>query len=82
MNITDALDAQRVARLREIRAQAENLNSPDLIALAVRHCQSQADLARLSGLTTNTITAIKKGQPLNQSSRNAILWAIARSLGI
>lgn len=82
MTNTEALDAQRVAKLREVRAEAETASGPDLIALAVRHCQSQAELSRLSGLTQNTITAIKRGQALNASTRSAILWAIARSMGL
>jgi hypothetical protein len=52
----------------------------DLIAFAIAKTMgTQADLARLTGLTPNTITAIKRGKRATAAQRSAILWAIFRS---
>lgn len=81
MNDARWISAQ-VKTLRATSSQAEALDGPALIALAVMHTQSQADLSRLSGITPNTLTAIKQGKRPTAAHRAAILWAIARALGI
>ena len=79
----DQLDAQRVAAIRQLARDAEPLAGPDLLALILARCHlSQADLARLSGITANTLTAIKQGQRLSASTRSALLWGAARALGL
>lgn len=64
-----ALEAH--ARLTPIR------NGGAFIAEALRMIvDTQAELARLSGLTPNTITAIKQGKRPTAAQRAAISWAI------
>lgn len=73
-------------RIRFIREDVQRLtdapDGPSLIALAARMASTQADLARLSGLTANTVTAIKKGKRPTAAQRAAIYWAIAKAGGL
>jgi len=79
---TAARAEKTLSDLRDVARRSEQLDGPALIGLAVTHTQTQADLARLSGLTGNTITAIKRGKRPSAAQRSAILWAIARATGI
>lgn len=73
-------------RIRFIREDVQKLtNAPDgpaLIGLAASMVSTQADLARLSGLTGNTITAIKRGKRPTAAQRAAIYWAVAKAGGL
>lgn len=52
----------------------------DLIAMAVAAiCDTQAELARLSGLTDNTLRAIKQGRTrATKAQRAALCWAVVK----
>lgn len=84
MNSTDrrrehlADAAERALRARE---EWRNLTGPELIQAATAAIMdTQATLARLSGMTPNTITALKQGKRPTAAQRAAILWAVfARS---
>lgn len=71
-----------LTEIRDVTERAALMSGPDLIAEAVKHASSQANLARLSGVTANTISTIKSGQEPSLATRNAILWGIARALGL
>lgn len=79
----DATLAQRVRHLREdVQRMTDAPDGPSLIGLAVAFTSTQADLARLSGLTGNTITALKRGKRPTAAQRAAIYWAVAKARGI
>ena len=81
MTSPDWTSAQ-VEHLRAAARAAETADGPGIVALGVSYTQSQADLARMSGITPNTLTTIKRGKRPTAAHRAAILWAIARALGI
>lgn len=58
--------------------EVANATGPELIDYAkwATYGMTQADLARVSGLTPNTITALNKGKRPTAAQRSAILWAI------
>lgn len=70
--------AERALRARE---EWRNLSGPELIEAATTAIMdTQATLARLSGMTPNTITKLKQGKRPTAAQRAAILWAVfARS---
>ncbi len=69
-------------RALEARDNFRRLTGPELINAATSAIMdTQAELARLSGMTANTITALKQGKRPTAAQRAAILWAVfARSL--
>lgn len=84
-------DNEARAALRSLRAiqqtaeAARQMDGAALIAFCktIRGGQmTQADIARGSGLTPNTITALAHGKKPTAAQRAAIMWAIARALGI
>jgi len=76
---------ERLARAAEralaAREEWRNLTGPELVKAATAAIMdTQATLARLSGMTPNTITALKQGKRPTAAQRAAILWAVfARS---
>lgn len=78
-----SVDTGHVTDLRRIIDKAARTDGPGLIELASHGMmQNQADLARASGLTANTITAIKRGKRPTAAQRAAIYWAIAVRLNL
>ena len=76
-------DPPRIDQLRNLARQAESMDGPQLLDAALQAAPlTQADLARLSGLTQNTITAFRKGKRPSAAQRSAILWGIARAYGL
>lgn len=78
----DAIEAQRVALIREAARIAERLDGPELLAYAMKFCHSQAEVARVSGITENTLTALKQGKRPSPAQRAALMWGIARTMGL
>lgn len=84
----EQIEAEALAgKARAIRAEVDRLRATidpaRFIALAASMTYgTQADLARLSGLTANTITAIKQGKRPTAAQRAAIYWAIAEAQGL
>lgn len=71
-NLADA--AERALRARQ---NWHNLPGPALIEAATGTIMdTQATLARLSGMTPNTITALKQGKRPTAAQRAAIYWAV------
>lgn len=69
--------AAAAMRALEARDQFRSLSGPALITLATAMiADTQATLARLSGLTPNTITALKQGKRPTAAQRAAIAWAV------
>jgi hypothetical protein len=69
--------------LRDLEAKIQTLSGPDLIAEAMKFSLSrQTDLARHSGLTPNTITALKQGKRPTAAQRAAIMWASVKLAGV
>jgi len=61
----------------EAESKFNTLSGPELIAAATALiADTQAELARLSGLTANTITTLKQGKKPTAAQRKAILWAV------
>lgn len=73
--------ADAAERALSAREKWRNLSGPELIEAATAAIMdTQANLARLSGMTPNTITALKQGKRPTAAQRAAILWAVfARS---
>jgi hypothetical protein len=73
--------ADAAERALSARENWRNLSGPELIEAATDAIMdTQANLARLSGMTPNTITALKQGKRPSAAQRAAILWAVfARS---
>lgn len=74
-------DREQLARAAVIAINAREtfrkMSGPELIEAAVLMIvDTQAELARLSGLTPNTITALKQGKRPTAAQRAAILWAV------
>jgi len=63
----------------EAEARFKTLSGPELIEAATAMiADTQAELARLSGINQNTLTALKKGKRPSAAQRAAILWAVFR----
>ena len=77
--IRQALDlAAKLSRAKQAETAIAKMSGPDCIAYLVDFGMwTQADLARKSGMTAATITAIKKGKKPNAAQRAAFCWAIA-----
>jgi len=73
-------DTSRCERMAlEAEDRFRNLSGPEIIAEALAMTMgTQADLARLSGLTNNTVTTLKQGKRPNAAQRAALCWAVFR----
>ena len=64
-------------KAREAESIMRTMKGPELIQYALASiADTQAELARLSGLTPNTVRAIKQGKKASAAQRAAICWAI------
>lgn len=75
------IEEDRTARAGAQALEAEQamrqLAGPAFIERAIQElADTQAELVRLSGLTENTVRAIKKGKRPTAAQRAAIMWAI------
>ena len=71
--------AEQMQRALQVEKDIKEMSGPDCIAYLLNvGIWTQADLARNSGMTAATITAIKKGKKPNAAQRAAFCWAIAK----
>lgn len=75
-----ATRAETLARALDAETRfARAKSGADLIAMAIAAiCDTQAELARLSGLTDNTLRAIKQGKRASKAQRAALCWAVVK----
>lgn len=63
--------------VRDVRDRLDPMDGPHLIALACGiMAETQKDLADRSGISTTTITQIKRGKRATNAQRRAIYWAV------
>jgi hypothetical protein len=68
-----------LARALAFKAYAESASGPEILSRALCSAiMSQADLARASGITQETLRRFKKGARPTQAHITAMTWAVMR----
>lgn len=68
----------RIQNAAETLDHADTLKGAGLIEYAAARIGTQADLARASGLTPQTVTHAKQRDKTSKSQKAAIMWALAK----